>query len=233
MSTAFTFKQFSIEQNDAAMKLGIDSVILGAMVQQENPKQILDIGTGTGILALMMAQKFQNAQITAIEMDEKAYLNACRNFQKSVFSTQIVPLHQRLQNYPSNQAFDVIICNPPYFTEDIKPDDLSRKTARHADSLSILEIMHFAKESLAEKGSLWTIFPSKNWQTYEEVVLKAGLFVHEKMDIIHSAHKNAKRFVAKVGLQYQSAEYTSLTIKQNNEYTRAFRELTEDFYLHF
>ena len=152
----FEFKQFTVHQCNAAMKVGTDGALLGSLA--EGGKRILDIGTGTGLLSLMMAQRCPEAEITAIDIDENAIIDAKRNFAESPFAEQIQLIHTPFNDFVDNnlkanadfKPFDSIICNPPYFDESLESKDESRTRARHTSSLPFRELVGGSYELLAD-----------------------------------------------------------------------------------
>ena len=139
---SFTFRQFHIEQDKCAMKVGTDGVLLGSWAK--GGKRILDIGTGTGLIALMMAQRFPDANIDAIEIDENAVIQATENVLRSPFTKQIVVKHCSLQTYSeTKEKYDSIVCNPPYFVDSLKSNDNNRTVARHTDALPFNDLKTF------------------------------------------------------------------------------------------
>ena len=134
----FTFKQFHVEQDRTAMKVGTDGVLLGAWA--EGGCTILDIGTGTGLVALMMAQRFEDAQVVGIDIDPDASEQARENVAASPFASRISILHTSLQAFSTERKFDAIVSNPPYFEHSLKNPDAARAAARHADSLPFADL---------------------------------------------------------------------------------------------
>ncbi|WAC40317.1 tRNA1(Val) (adenine(37)-N6)-methyltransferase [Pedobacter sp. SL55] len=134
MKNIFRFKQFEVDQSDCAMKINTDGVLLGAMVQHENAERILDVGTGTGVIALMLAQRFPKAQVHAVEIDEQASATASRNFENSVFSERLTNNNISIEQFNSPEKFDLIVTNPPFFVNDYKNAEPKKEIARHASS---------------------------------------------------------------------------------------------------
>ena len=150
----FSFKQFHIEQEHSAMKVGTDGVLLGAWAK--GGLNILDIGTGTGLIALMMAQRFPNSKVVGIDIDENAIKDALYNVRNSSFIERVSIEQITLQTYGKKHAneFDAVVCNPPYFINSLKTLSESRTIARHTDSLSYAELVRYAKEILKDKGKV-------------------------------------------------------------------------------
>ena len=139
---SFQFKQFAIQQDKTSMKVGTDGVLLGAWTNIENAKTILDIGAGTGLISLMIAQRSEKL-VYALEIEENAYNQALENFKNSKWHNSLFLTHSSLQNYKTSLKFDIIVSNPPFFNNSYKIQDSNRNLARHTDSLSFKELLSF------------------------------------------------------------------------------------------
>jgi tRNA1Val (adenine37-N6)-methyltransferase len=159
----FKFKKFIIQQDKCAMKVGTDGVILGAWTSLNGIHSILDIGTGTGLLALMLAQRSSLVQIDAVELDADASSQAMQNVAESNFNAQIEVENQDFNVYSKNclKKYDLILSNPPFFKDSLKPDDQGRKLARHNETLSLNQILIGAEKLLTDKGRLSLILPAE------------------------------------------------------------------------
>lgn len=230
----FKFKQFTIYQDQCAMKVGTDGVLLGAYAHFDNPKNILDIGTGTGLLSLMMAQKFPNAAITAIEIEEKAFKQAKSNFEIADLGKNILSFHTSFQDFTTNQKFDLIVCNPPFFINALKPENQERLFARHTDFLPILFLMEKVKLLLNENGCFYMIFPAENLIEIEKECEANQLFINEKLLIKPTTEKAEKRIIFQIGLHQKPLFSNTLIIEsERHQYSEAYKNLTKDFYLNF
>ena len=160
----FKFKQFTIHQNDTAMKVGTDGVLLGAWTKIKTDTQnILDIGTGTGLIALMLAQKtLSSSQIDAVELDQLAYQQAKENFKLSNWSQKLQAINQSIQEFTINTSkkYDLIISNPPFFRNSFASKNTQRQIARHTDSLSYDDLLYSVKKILLDDGIFQLSFPS-------------------------------------------------------------------------
>ena len=158
----FKFKQFSVNQDNCAMKVGTDGVLLGAWCDVESAKMVLDIGTGTGLIALMIAQRTDCALIDAVEIDKSAYVQASGNFKDSRWCGRIGVFNLDFKQYVDecNTKYDLIVSNPPYFENSLKSSNLERTMARHTDSLSFDELLHGASMLLSESGIISLIVPN-------------------------------------------------------------------------
>ena len=199
----FTFKQFHITDDHTAMKVGTDGVLLGAWAK--GGLKVLDIGTGTGLIALMMAQRFPTAQIDAIEIDKGALEDARFNVSQSPFNNRINIINSPLQDYkPCNETqeegiYDAIVCNPPYFINSLKNPLQQRTTARHTDSLSHQELIYHSKRLLKPNGSLSIIIPSNNKDILEAEAIFNGLPILKITNIKTKSSKPAKRCLIEFG----------------------------------
>ena len=155
----FKFKQFAVEQDDVAMKVGTDGVLLGAWANTDNAKRILDIGTGTGVIALQMAQRNPVAQIHAVEIDETAAHRARANFDLSPWAERMNVEQTAVQEFSPAEKFDLIVSNPPYFVDSLLPPDAKRSTARHTHDLSFEELDSAVCQLLADDGLFALILP--------------------------------------------------------------------------
>jgi tRNA1Val (adenine37-N6)-methyltransferase len=230
----FQFKQFLIEQDNCAMKVGTDSVLLAALTKVNNIKYALDIGTGTGILALMLAQKNPTLEFDAIEIDELAFLQASNNFSKSKFGTQIKPHLVALQQFVANKQYDLIITNPPYFISknNYSITDLQRAKARHDNDLTFEELIDSVMKLLNDIGEFSLILPIKEATIFKELATKKGLFVIKNIYIKPKLTKFSNRIVMVFSRQ-QIDEITEefIVYNEDNSQTDAFKELTKNYYL--
>ncbi len=230
----FQFKQFLIEQDNCAMKVGTDSVLLAALTSVNNIKYALDIGTGTGILALMLAQKNPTLEFDAIEIDELAFLQASNNFSKSKFGNQIIPHLVALQQFVANKQYDLIITNPPYFISksNYSIADLQRAKARHDNDLTFEELIDSVIKLLNDMGEFSLILPIKEATIFKELATKKGLFVSKKINIKPKLSKFCNRIIMVFSKQ-QIDEITEefIVYNEDNSQTDAFKELTKNYYL--
>jgi len=159
MGSVFRFKEFEVNQQGCAMKINTDGVLLGATVHTSNPSHILDIGTGTGVIALMLAQRFQHAQVDAVEIDADAYQTSLKNFKQSPFSSRICGNLGSFENLDVANKYDLIVSNPPFYTNSLHNPDARKKLARHTDFDFFDKIITFANTNLSDNGQLELILP--------------------------------------------------------------------------
>ena len=231
--TSFRFRQFTVHQDKCAMKVGTDSVLFGSWVQPFNANRILDVGTGTGILALMMAQKSE-ATIDAVDIDESAHSQSCENFKLSPWFQRLHSFHSSFQEFACGkipESYDLIIANPPYFHQASKPFGESRINARHNDALSFDELVAGVKKLLHPRGRLCVILPCKEGMEFMDKAQREGLFCHELVRVKTKAEKGEKRLIMEFGLTIGIANESELIIQEEDgSFTNEYVELTKDFY---
>ena len=218
----FQFKQFTIYQDLCAMKVGTDGVLLGAWAN--GGKRILDAGTGTGIVALMMAQRYPNAVVTAIDIDEGAVKQAQQNVAQSPFAQQITVLHNTLQEHQGE--YDAIISNPPFFIDSLAAPDEQRNVARHTQTLTYTELMQAAWRLLSDEGELSVVVPFDYRKRMEDEAIFVGFFPSKVCAVKTTERKPAKRYLLSFKKHPCRCEQEQLTIGSER-----YQELTKEFYL--
>lgn len=218
----FRFKQFTVEQDLCAMKVGMDGVLLGAWAQ--GGRRILDIGTGTGLIALMMAQRNLNSLITAIDIDKGAIQQATINVENSYFRHQIILKQEKVQEH--HGLYDAIVSNPPYFIDSLNAPDQQRNMARHTDTLSYEELMQAAYRLLSEDGEFSVIVPFDYKRRMEDEATYVGFFPHRIMGVRTMERKPAKRYLLSFVKHPVERDHMIITIGDEK-----YQELTKDFYL--
>lgn len=232
---SFTFKQFTINQDRCAMKVCTDACILGASTDVENVNTILDIGTGTGLLSLMLAQR-TNAQIDAVEIDEDAYQQAVMNVKESRFSEKIEVHHQRIQDFTTTETYDLIISNPPFYQQSLKSSDVKANKALHAVELSLDELIDSVLRLLSINGKFVVLLPPFEIEKLIRIAQKKGLYLSKKMLIRHDESKPIFRVIATFLTQkvHNLEEKTLIIHKEDGKtYSNEFRDLLKDYYLIF
>lgn len=193
----FVYQQFTIRQTHAAMKVGTDSDLLGTL--SEGGNRILDVGTGTGVLSLMLAQRYPKSRITAIEIDENAVLDARENFVNSKFSDRITLQHISFQDYltqcDKDNIFDSVVCNPPYFDKSLECPDTGRTRARHSSSLPFEVLIRGAYQLLQEDGVFSVCITPEVLDIFMKECQSVGFQLKDLYRIQTLPHKNPKRFV--------------------------------------
>ena len=232
----FQFKQFTIQQNQTAMKVGTDGVLLGAWAPIEHhPNAILDIGTGTGLIALMLAQRTNAEQIDAIEIDENAFEQAVNNFENSPWGDRLFCFHAGLDEFmdePEDQ-YDLIVSNPPFYAEDFKTENKQRDLARFQDALPFEDLVEAADLLLSENGIFAVIIPYKEEERFIDLCAEAELFPI-KVTRVKGSHTThiVRSLLAFKRYELSVLEADELVIEINrHEYTDDYIALTKDFYL--
>ena len=232
----FQFKQFSLEQDKCAMKIGTDGVLLGAWTPIENnPNSVLDIGTGTGIIALMLAQRSSANQIDALEIDDKAYEQATNNFENSPWNDRLFCFHAALDEFveePEDQ-YDLIVSNPPFYTEDYKSENEQRDLARFSDAMPFEDLIEAAALLLSENGIFSVIIPFKEEPTFLALAKEFELYPIKITRVKGTPTTETKRsLLAFCRNQNQRFILDELIIETSRHiYTPEYNELTKDFYL--
>jgi len=234
----FQFKQFKIIQDKAAMKVGTDGVLLGAWVDLSDAQQILDVGTGTGLIALMMAQRQENAKITAIDIDSDACSQAAENFSLSRWNGRLGVVNQSIQSFRQKQRgiFDLLVCNPPFFQNSFKSVDSSRNLARHTDSLSAEELIRNASLLSTDSGRLAVVIPEEQAERFIKLSHKYFYNLVRSLHVKPNNSKPTKRRLLEfkkhfVGEIQENEIFIETTTR--HFYSNEYKELTKEFYLAF
>lgn len=234
MSTPFKFKQFEIAHDKCAMKVGVDGVILGAYARVTNPCNILDIGTGSGLIALMLQQAYPNSDIYALEPNEVAFEQAKANFNQSPFRSNPYIIATTLQDFTPAKRFDLIVCNPPFYKENVSSQDANRDQARMSKFLPLSELIQKAKQLLSNSGYFYFIYPSSEEEKIDNEIKKAELYTNSKLYIYPKRTKNHNRIIYKVSkhiLKFRTEELIIETAR--HDYTKDYITLTKPYYLNF
>ena len=233
----FTFKQFHIDHSRCAMKVGTDGTLLGAWATlPPHAKKILDIGTGSGLIAIMAAQRHPTAKITAIDIDKDCVMQATKNAVASPWAERIEVIETPLQEYSPEEKFDVIISNPPYFADSMHSPDKQRTTARHTASLSFKELTEGVLRLLADDGLFAVILPTAE----SELLLSASrgrLFTWRRCEVWSTPESGARRIMLELKREPPKdlAKKEKIIIEQGGRhvYSEEYKALTADFYLNF
>ncbi len=228
----FRFKQFEIAQEQTAMKVGTDGVLLGAWADLSKAKHILDVGTGTGLIALMCAQRQNDASIDAIELDPDATRQATENFNNSKWHQRLNIIQSDFNQFATNNKYDVIISNPPYFDEQSENPDKQRNLARHTATLSLNALIKKSKKLLKENGNIQLILPADKLSQLQQIIEPESLYIN-KICYVKGHHKaKIKRVLVKIsGSQSELKEQYLIIEKSRLNYTDDYIRLTRDFYL--
>lgn len=231
----FKFKQFTIQQDRCAMKIGMDSVLLGAWTSvKSNPFSILDIGAGTGVLSLMMAQRTNAEIIEAIEIDDDAYEQCADNFESSPWSDRLFCYHASLLEYIEevDDKYDSIVCNPPFYSEDYKTENASRDLARFQDAMPFKHLVYAVPKLLSENGLFSVVIPHKEEANFIELASKVNLLPTRILHVKGNLNSNIKRSLIEFSFQKTELLISELIIENGrHNYTEDYINLTKDFYL--
>lgn len=235
MNDYFQFKRFRINQYRSTFKVGTDSVLLGAWVDVGGAKKILDIGTGTGLIALMVAQR-SDAEIHAVEIDEASVLQAGENISNSPWTDRIRLFHASFQDFVSDipDKYDLVITNPPYFTDSYKPPDPARSLSRHHVNLSLHELLKGVGEILDKSGKIALVLPVSEGEKLLRMVNYYGLYLKRKTDVLPVAGKEVIRYLMEFTNEKEVEVQQSELIIQDrtsHQFTNEYKKLTRDFYL--
>lgn len=229
----FQFKQFTVFHDRCAMKVGTDGVLLGAWVNIENSQSALDIGTGTGLIALMMAQRNPTLQVDAIDIDADAIIQAKINCNQSPFAKRISIQQADLQSYTDKTGnYDIIVSNPPFFSRALKSPDRQRTLARHNDSLSVSELISKASTLLSDKGKLSIIYPFEEKANILQNASNNNLYSTRITTVYSTPDAQPKRILVELSKTHETLSENDLVIEiARHTYSDAFSSLVKDFYL--
>ncbi len=233
----FKFKQFEIHQDQCTMKVGTDGVLLGAYAPISKTKQILDIGAGTGLVALMLAQRAKKAKVVGVEIEEKAFNQAAENGKNSPWADRISFEKDSIQDYSkfADSEFDLIVSNPPFFSGGTFSDNQEKNNVRHTIKLPNGDLLSAARKLLSPKGKFCVILPYMEGLRFTEMAKNYRLFCSEIVEIRGKASKPEERLI----LIFEQEEVTKVIEKElvvyneDGTYTSNFIDLTKDFYLKF
>lgn len=233
MSGIFHFKQFSIDQRNCAMKVNTDGVLLGALCSSARPNRILDIGTGTGLISLMLAQRFKNAKVDAVEIDFAAAETAGMNFRNSVFSSNLKVINSSIEDYfmKSEENYDLIVSNPPFFINSLKSESPGKVKARHTDISFFESILNGSESSLTKEGSLWLILPLETSRLIKRMkTIGNSLRFQDQILISSFSDSIPHRSILKFGFGTDESLPEKLVIyEMQGVYSAEYRKLLSDF----
>ncbi len=232
----FRFKQFSVRNERSAMKVGTDGVLLGALCSVESVNSVLDVGCGTGLIALMIAQRTRNAIIDSVEIDADAYNEALLNYAESPWNNRLFCFLTDFREFTEkcHKKYDLIVSNPPFYTEDVTPPDSQRLLARHCSALSFKELIESSIPRLSNNGKLWFISPTNRENEIANIIAANKIYISNKTIIFPKTGVAAKRIVwALTKNPVSNILINNLTIENSihHDYTDEYIALTRDFYL--
>ena len=233
----FQFQKFKVEQGKSSMKVCTDSCLFGAWIADKmerkciDAKNILDIGSGTGLLSLMIAQKFSGA-IDAIEINENSYLQTKENFIESPWDARLRAIHGDIKRWDSPVKYDFIICNPPFFENDLISPDLNKNEAKHRTSLSFEALLQSIKNNLAVDGNFALLLPYHRVQYFKTLAEEKGFYLSEELLVKQTPDHSYFRGILLFGTKPASTTSNELIIKdKDGNYTQSFQFLLKDYYL--
>ncbi len=236
MTPIFNFKKFDVRQEKSAMKVNTDSVLLGSWVNIDGNQRILDVGTGTGLIALMMAQRNEQALVHGVEIEEDAYEEAKENFAQAKWSDRLEAFRSAIQDFEHESApYDFIICNPPFFTGGTLSENQKRSSVRHTVKLPNNELLRAVRRLLSKDGRFAVVLPYLEGLRFVEVAKTFGFCLFRQAEVYPRADRNVNRLLIELGLnKCEAVESSKIAIYKSDdsrEYTSDYIELTSAFYL--
>lgn len=231
----FQFKQFNIQQDKCSMKVGTDGVLLGAWADGEKATRILDIGTGSGLIAIMLAQRNATAQIHAVEIDDQAYLQAAENMENSPWADRLTVFHQSIQEFADTppQEYDLIVSNPPFFSGGTFSFNQDRNSVRHTVKLPHGDMLRAVQKLLAKTGKFCVILPFVEGLRFQELAASYHFYCTRVTEVLTNANKPVERLLMQFELESRTPQRDQLVVRQEGpvEWTEAYQNLTRAFYL--
>jgi tRNA1Val (adenine37-N6)-methyltransferase len=233
----FRFKQFSVDQSGCAMKINTDGVLLGALAEADQPQNILDIGTGTGVIALMLAQRFENARIDAAEIDQSAAETASRNFNNSPFAERMnlypAGFEQFFESNP-DKKYDLIVSNPPFFINSLKSPKADKELAKHTDEGFFKRLIDDVQMHLNHSGLGYLILPLSTAYLVERIAAGGNLFIKKEIEILSYKDSAPHRKILVLSLEETKANNEKFVIYDGPKvYTKQYQESLKDFFIIF
>ncbi len=236
-TNAFSFKKFTIKQEICTMKVNTDGVILGAWAKVGNTKKILDIGTGTGVIALMIAQRNEAGQIIGIDIDDNSCKEAADNVANSIFKDNVTIIHTSIQDYATTSLnkYDLIISNPPFFTGGTFSANENKANVRHTIKLPHGDLLNAVTNLLTPVGNFALILPYIEGLRFIELAERSNLHLTECTEVRHKSDKPIERLLINLSKEKKKTIKSELLIKQEDgiTYSPEFVTLTKEFYQHF
>ena len=225
----FRFQQFSIQQSKDVFRVGTDGVLLGAMCNVKNAKKILEIGAGTGLISLMLAQRNVSAKILAIDINENAVKLASENFRNSIFNENLKVELKDFKNFETNENFDLVVCNPPFFEENASAKDV---LARQQVELNFRNLVEKSTEIITKKGILSIILPSEAATDVKSLAEEFNLYLVREINIYGIEGGNLKRNILEFSLAQKPLEISDFVIEKSpRKYSDQYLNLTKNFHV--
>lgn len=235
MASIFKFKEFEVNQADCAMKINTDGVLLGAMSESASPRVILDVGSGTGVVAMMLAQRFPSSYIDAVDIDHLAFLRSEQNFKESPFSSRLKAYFGDFEMMNPGGHYDLIVSNPPFYVNSLHSTDIRKKIARHADLYFFERLIAFSKNKLAKEGTLQLILPADLADEVKRLAEKNELSSMKEIRIRSFENSEVIRKIVcfKNGMTLQSDNEEFVIYQEKGVYSNAYRTVLKPFFLAF
>ena len=237
MKGVFRFKQFSVDQTGCAMKINTDGVLLGALAEANDPGNILDIGTGTGVIALMLAQRFIACTIDAVEIDEAAAQTAGVNFENSPFTDRLnvfpLPVQGFFNEHPERK-YDLIVSNPPFHLNSLESPKAGKSLAKHTGEDFFKDLIVGVAKHLTNDGACWLILPLQAAELVNDIAGRNGLYLKKKIAIYSFEGSEPHREIVVFGFTEVSVEISKLVIyKAVNNYSEEYKQLLQPYFIAF
>ena len=233
----FRFKQFSVDQSGCAMKINTDGVLLGAVIESEKPASVLDIGTGTGVIALMTAQQFPESKIDAVEIDEAAAQTAERNFKGSPFADRLGVYPMSFESYFNefpDKKYDLIISNPPFYIGSLKSPTANKTLAKHSDDDFFKRLVRTTGLHLTANGCCWMILPLDTAELVAGLIISHHMHLQRTVDVYSYPNSQAHRKIIKFGFDRHEPVTTKLIIYETaGVYSEAYEKLLQPYFINF
>lgn len=231
MKEYFDFKQFRIYHDRCGQKVATDGVLLGVWGRVEGARSVLDIGSGSGLISLMAAQREPMAQVVGVDVEPKAIEQSRRNVAQSPFSDRVSIFHVDVREF-QHDKFDAVLCNPPFYTEDTTPPDSARYLARNALALPFEELIQAVVRLLAKEGHFSVMLPTSEHASFTAMCMAKGLYLKRLCHVQTVRRKPAKRTLITYSfIPTENVQQESLILQEGNEKSKAYRDLARDFYL--
>lgn len=231
MSTSvFSFKHFDVRHENSALKVGADAMMLGALIEGDDAKTAIDIGAGTGVLSLMLAQKNLVAHIHAVEIDEESILDCQSNFSASPWSDRLTAIYTDIRSFNPSEKYDLIISNPPFYSNSLINADERKARTKHTEFLPINDLVDWVVRNISDAGSCWLIWPSQAVDLLISTLDLHQLSLHQQIDIFSKPNRPS-RVVVQFGKKPKKLIKSSVVIRQDDgNYTEEYIGLTCDFH---
>lgn len=226
----FKFKQFDVDQTGCAMKVNTDGVLLGALATANNPQSIVDIGTGTGVIALMLAQRFAGAHIDAIEIDEHAAETAGQNFKGSGFANRLTIIHSDFVEVINSKKYDLVVSNPPFFLDSLTTANEKKNIARHTDGLFFERLVKYVTEHLTDTGTCQLILPLPTSSVLKTLLPEYHLYLQKVVSVKSFADSEPHREIITFGKEQKNiAEKDFVIYDAPKIYSKEYQIVLADF----